>query len=151
MRIFVWAAHGEEFLARAMDLLVWILGSRRRLQLTKGAPCGVIGKRNWRDASRKNARSEATTGLLTNGRWLSQSSNHMTGCLRQAQRFTLGKWLRWAMGLLVWILGSRRRLQRAKGAPCGMIGKRNWRNALATKRARRARRASETATFHFIE
>jgi len=67
-----------------------------------------------------------TTGLLTSSMY---SSKNRWGCRREEASSILGNQISWLMEPLVWMLGSRRRLQRT-GVPFGVIEKIGSRAAL---------------------
>ena len=78
----------------------------------------------WRDKqdSRIAFRKRIVSLATTRGRSSSQSSKHMLVCLWEAPNYLIGKWLSWAIDLLVWFLRLRKRVNRMKRAQCGMIG-----------------------------
>ena len=89
---------------------------------------------------------------MRNDKWQEQQSlNHMLVCLCKAPNFIIGKWLRRAMDVLVWIIWLRRRLNWMKGALCGVIGMWDSRFASGTRmRARRAPARSLSLSIRFL-
>lgn len=99
-------------------------------------PCGLDAKIEkesesneggtmWRDKqdSRIAFRKRIVSWAATSGRSSSQGSKHKLVCLWEAPNNIIGKWLSWAIDLLVWFLRLRKRENRTKRAPCGMKGK----------------------------
>ena len=72
---------------------------------------------------------------------INQSSKHTPICLQQAPNYIIGKWIRWAKDVGVWIIRFRRRLNWIKGAPCGVLGRLDL--LIASQAIMQARRAPE--------